>query len=63
MGRRAKHQTARAVVLAVLALGLLIWAKLRLVTTIPRSAFADPKQGQKGPAQSVRQAPPERPAR
>ena len=26
--------------------GVLIWSKLRLVTDIPRSAYADPKEGQ-----------------
>lgn len=63
MTRRARHHTAKTIVLAVLTLGLLIWAKLRLVTTIPRSAFADPKQGQKGPAQTPRPPTADRPSR
>lgn len=56
MGRRSHEKHARSLTfllcLGMLA-GVLIWAKLRLVTDIPRSAYADPEeqaQGQVDPA-------------
>jgi len=30
----------------VLALGMLIWVKLRLVTNVPRTAYAEPERAQ-----------------
>lgn len=47
MGRRIHEKHARSMTfllcLGMLA-GVLIWAKLRLVTDIPRSAYADPEE-------------------
>jgi hypothetical protein len=47
MNRKPSEKQARSLTfmlcLGMLA-GVLIWAKLRLVTDIPRSAYADPKE-------------------
>lgn len=46
-GRRPNRITARELVSActlVLALGMLIWLKLRLVANVPRTAYAQPTQ-------------------
>ena len=41
----AKHTRNLSVVLCLgMLAGVLIWAKLRLVTDIPRSAYADPRE-------------------
>ena len=51
MNTKINNRRARALTcmlsLGMLA-GMLIWAKLRLVTDIPRSALAEPKQIDKG---------------
>lgn len=44
MRRNRDRVHVTTVVLAGLLAGLLIWSKLRLVTDIPRSAFADPRE-------------------
>ncbi|HEX8876706.1 MAG TPA: hypothetical protein VF777_08165 [Phycisphaerales bacterium] len=46
-GRKPNRVTARELVSActlVLALGMLIWLKLRLVANVPRTAYAQPTQ-------------------
>lgn len=46
-GRRPNRVTARELLSActlVLALGMLIWLKLRLVANVPRTAYAQPIQ-------------------
>lgn len=44
-------------VIAVLATGvtlsLLIWAKLKVVASVPRSAYADPERAQQDPARAA----------
>lgn len=48
--------TLRGVVASLslaLALGMLIWVKLRLVTNVPRTAYADPKKQVERPAPAV----------
>ncbi len=43
----SKHTRNLTLVLCMgMLAGVLIWAKLRLVTDIPRSAYADPKEAQ-----------------
>lgn len=39
---RRKKKSKLVGFLAVLALGLLIWTRLRLVSSLPRSVYADP---------------------
>lgn len=45
LARGATRSLALLVCLGTLA-GVLIWAKLRLVTDIPRSAYADPRENE-----------------
>ncbi len=40
-----RHLAASSAIAATLVCGLLIWAKLRLVTDIPRTAYANPERG------------------
>ena len=55
---RARRRKACGLVLCTLgALGLLIWLKLRVVTGIPRTVYAEPRDVPPPPAQ------PESPAR
>lgn len=44
MDAKAKKRPALGWVAVALALGMLIWVRLRLVTDIPRSAYADPEK-------------------
>lgn len=37
-------KSAAVSMMMVLALGMLIWVKLRLVTNVPRTAYADPER-------------------
>lgn len=41
-----------ALTLALGALALLIWLKLRVVTGVPRTAYADPHEHEQKPSQS-----------
>lgn len=43
-----KQLAASSAVAASLVCGLLIWAKLRLVTDIPRTAYANPERSVEG---------------
>ncbi len=43
MGVDAKKRPAMGWLIVALALGMLIWVRLRLVTDIPRSAYAEPE--------------------
>jgi hypothetical protein len=56
-GRRPNRITGRELVSActlALALGMLIWLKLRLVANVPRTAYAQPtQQVEKRPAQQA----------
>lgn len=45
MGKRSRRSVGGLLAFAAAA-GLLIWTKLRLVTDIPRSVYADPKEQQ-----------------
>lgn len=42
--KRRRVETAVLVVVCGSLAGLLIWSKLRLVSDLPRSAYADPKR-------------------
>jgi hypothetical protein len=41
-GRRARRGLWTALTLALTVLAALLWARLKLVTGLPRSAYADP---------------------
>lgn len=41
--------------LACLGFAMLIWLKLRVVTGVPRTAYADPEDTAKSPAASLHQ--------
>lgn len=60
-GRKPNRVTTRELVSActlVLALGMLIWLKLRLVANVPRTAYAQPTQQlDQSPAVSRQQPP------
>ena len=43
MSDRPARKSALGWVVLALAMGMLIWVRLRLVTDIPRSAYADPQ--------------------
>lgn len=44
MGAWLKKKPAMGWLVVALALGMLIWVRLRLVTDIPRSAYAEPEK-------------------
>ncbi|MCC6427034.1 MAG: hypothetical protein IT435_09465 [Phycisphaerales bacterium] len=47
----SKRRTSPALILAMVALaGVLLWAKLRLVSNMPRSVYAEPKAKAVDPA-------------
>lgn len=59
-GKRPNRITARELVSActlVLALGMLIWLKLRLVANVPRTAYAQPAQQVEHEAKPPQQQP------
>ncbi len=41
---RRRSRSMRSTILAALVLGLLIWAKLRMVAGIPRTVLAEPRE-------------------
>lgn len=55
MGKKSKS-ARRTVVVAALggAVALLIWLKLRVVTDVPRSAYADPEKASQTPPDADR---------
>ncbi len=55
MGARVKKKPAMGWLVVALALGMLIWVRLRLVTDIPRSAYADPEKRSEPAGQGQRE--------
>ncbi len=63
-GTKACSTTVRSITWGLVLTGsvaLLIWAKLRLVTTVPRTAYADPDAVQVDPAPAGDQTPAQSP--